>query len=140
MGSSNADSPTVTAEEFTARYGKTPQTYALEVAQHALEEDRIEKAASAYHVAVDAVEALGNQDAINAGSDQTKIQELATAVNIAQARKQELAAFTRSRDAVKAFVAGGSFAEVRGELGREFSILVDNDLIDAEALREALSV
>ena len=128
--------PAVFAERHN---GLSPQEWVIKEAVAQLRAPKLEAERAELETAQAAVKAFGDQDKINAGSDQRKMQDLADAVNKAAAQKTIVHALAaRQKDAL-AFAKGEiDWATFSSGLGNEAHTIIREGDVDGDAVQAAL--
>ena len=126
--------------EFEARYGFSPQEFVNLCAIGMLQAPGLAGARAELADARTAVAAFGDQDKINAGSDNRKIQDLADAVNLAAAKAEIIHAWAARADYAREFAEGEkiTWEHFRSYFGTFAQEIIDEDLANGEVVRDAL--
>ena len=125
--------------EFEARYGFSPQEFVNLCAIGMLQAPGLAAARAELADARKAVAAFGDQDKINAGSDNRRIQDLADAVNLAAAKAEIIHAWAARADYAREFAEGEiTWEHFRSYFGTFAQEIIDEDLANGEVVRDAL--
>lgn len=122
-----------TTEEFTARYGYSPQEYFNRVVLSDANPPNLPDVESQLGSAQIALDAFGDQNAINAGNNTQRIQELATAVNLVDSLKQQATNLLERQMYARQFL-DGILPDYRSYLGTTGQQLAQMGLIDTTAV------